>query len=376
MKESERLKALKEDLQSTVEALSETYEELSLIYRFTEEIEGLSVNEICGVLLDEVAKVVNAETACILFYDEKNKSLKTNAFYGLWSDSLIEERLKTLLIDTITKRKPYASCQYGNGDKEEWMRSVLVVPIKGKKSIPAVLVVANKTDGEFLSGEVKLITTLCSLAGLFIENALLSEQLQNFLLSSIRAFVKVLESTSKWTAGHTERVTDIAVHIGMTMGLSHHQLETLKICALLHDIGKIAVPKDILDKEDKLDFFEWDEIRKHPQIGADILAELTDYPEITECIRYHHEYYNGDGLLGLRGDDIPLTARIIAVADAFDAMTSDRPYRKRLSVFEAIKEIRKQRGKQFDPQVVDAFLKWFGSAHSVQLSDLEFGPKF
>ncbi len=375
MKESEKLKELKEDLQATVDALSETYEELSLIYRFTEEIEGLSVNEICGVLLDEVSKVVNAETACILFYDEKAMAFKTNAFYGTWTDSLLEEKLKDTLNETITKKKPYASCRF-EGDPEGWLRSVLIVPIKGKKSIPAVLVVANKTEGEFLSGEIKLITTLCSLAGLFIENALLAEQLQNFLLSSIRAFVKVLESTSKWTAGHTERVTDIAVHIGMTMGMSHHELETLKVCALLHDIGKIAVPKDILDKEGELDFFEWDEIRKHPQIGADILAELADYPEITECIRYHHEYYNGEGLLGLKGEQIPLTARIIAVADAFDAMTSDRPYRKRLSIYEAIKEIRKQRGKQFDPQVVDAFLRWFASAHSVQVSDLEPGPQF
>ncbi len=375
MKESESLKALRQDLQATVQALSETYEELSLIYRFTEEIEGLSVNEICGVLLDEVARVVNAESACILFYEEKNQQLKTNAFYGIWSDSLLEKDLKALLIDTIRKRRPYASCKFNNGNSTEWVRSVLVVPIKGKKSIPAVLVVANKVEGEFLSGEIKLITTLCSLAGLFIENALLSEQLQNFLLSSIRAFVKVLESTSKWTAGHTERVTEIAMNIGITMGLSHHQLETLKVCALLHDIGKIAVPKDILDKEGELDLFEWDEIRKHPQIGADILAELAEYPEITECIRYHHEYYNGEGLLGLKGEDIPLLARIIAVADAFDAMTSDRPYRRRLSIFEAIKEIRRQRGKQFDPQVVDAFLKWFASAHSVQLSEFEPGAK-
>jgi putative nucleotidyltransferase with HDIG domain len=143
------------------------------------------------------------------------------------------------------------------------------------------------------------------------------------------------------------------------MGLDLNLLERLKICGLLHDIGKIATPKEILNKEHYLDHDEWLEIRKHPEVGAGILEGLERFTDVIECIKYHHEFYDGrNSAHGIKGEDIPLLSRILAVADAFDAMTSDRPYRKRKSAEESTTEIQAKSGTQFDPKVVGAFVRW------------------
>ena len=136
-------------------------------------------------------------------------------------------------------------------------------------------------------------------------------------------------------------------------------MEKLKICALLHDIGKIATPKEILNKNGRLNEGEWYEIKRHAGLGAEILVELKQFGEIILSVKYHHEHWDGrEGIFGLKGDEIPLMARILTVADAFDAMTSDRPYRQMKTKAEAIKEIVRCSGTQFDPSVVTAFLEW------------------
>jgi putative nucleotidyltransferase with HDIG domain len=162
-----------------------------------------------------------------------------------------------------------------------------------------------------------------------------------------------------WTAGHTERVTEYALAIGKELGLDQRRIERLRICCLLHDIGKIATPKEILNKEANLTGGGWHEIRRHPSIGAGILGGMEKFSDITKSIKYHHEHYDGKmSIHGLKGDAIPLSSRILAVADAFDAMTSDRPYRSKKSVKEAVEEIQDFSGTQFDPKVVFAFTKW------------------
>ena len=143
------------------------------------------------------------------------------------------------------------------------------------------------------------------------------------------------------------------------MGLESDLLEKLKITSLLHDIGKIGTPKEILNKNDKLNADEWDVIKQHPSMGADILRELRQFEDIILSIKYHHEHWDGSrGIFGLTKDDIPIMARILSVADTFDALTSDRPYRLKKSKQEAVDEIVRCSGTQFDPTVVEAFLKW------------------
>ena len=373
MKDLEKINRLKQDLHNTVRELSNTYEELALLYRVSEELAGLTVEEICGVILKEVSVVTDVKIAVIFFYDDKSKNFYTKGFKGIWSPEYLTEDLIEILYKGLQSNKPIIFnknlCMKCSNSRPSF-KSALVAPIKGKKSHIGVLFLADKNNtDEFFTGEIKLIQTLLAFVGLFVENALLIEQMQKFLLSAIKALVKALESTSEWTAGHSERVTQYAVAIGKMMGLPLEDIKRLKMCALLHDIGKIAIPKEILNKKGKLETNEWEEIKRHPIIGATILGEMDYFEDVSECVKCHHEHYDGTGILGLKGEKIPLYARIVAVADAFDAITSDRPYRKRFPISEAIKKIINGSGKQFDPTVVDAFLKWAYSTYNIKLSD-------
>jgi PAS domain S-box-containing protein/putative nucleotidyltransferase with HDIG domain len=174
----------------------------------------------------------------------------------------------------------------------------------------------------------------------------------------IYAFANAIDAKSKWTKGHSERVTDYAVAIAKEMGLSEKDIETLRIAALLHDVGKIGTYDVILDKPGRLNDEEWNLIGMHPVKGEEILRPIKQLQDILPIIRHHHERIDGEGYPdGLKGEEIPLLLRVIAVADSFDSMTSDRPYRPAPSREYAISELKKYSGIQFDPQVVEAFLR-------------------
>ncbi|MDD3113624.1 MAG: HD domain-containing phosphohydrolase [Candidatus Izemoplasmatales bacterium] len=161
---------------------------------------------------------------------------------------------------------------------------------------------------------------------------------------------------------HSERVGDICQHIGQILGMRKDEINLLKVISNLHDIGKIAIDEQILNKPGKLNEEEWAEIKRHPEIGYRILSSSSEYAEISEDILSHHERWDGDGYpQGLKGKDIPYRARIIAIADAYDAMTSDRPYRKALSKEEALAEIIRCSGTQFDPSIARKFVDNFQS---------------
>jgi len=182
-------------------------------------------------------------------------------------------------------------------------------------------------------------------------------EIRKIFLGSIEALVSALETKDKYTGGHSRRVTEIALALGKELGLSAQDMEDLRWGSLLHDVGKIAVNQVIQNKPDKLTLEEYEHIMTHSHIGADIVRPIVN-GKIVEMIEHHHDHYNGEGLHQvIAGDDIPLGARIIAVADAFDAMISDRPYRSALPIKEAIDEVKRCAGTQFDPVVANAFLK-------------------
>lgn len=173
------------------------------------------------------------------------------------------------------------------------------------------------------------------------------------------ALSNAVDARDPYTAGHSGRVNRIAMEIGQGMGLTGKQLESLESASLFHDIGKLGVPDVILNKPDKLTNDEYEKIKKHPAIGVNILKTIDFVNSAIPGILHHHERYAGGGYpAGIKGDQIPLEARIIAVADAYDAMTSDRPYRKALSHDTAVSEIVKYRGIQFDAGVVEAFMNY------------------
>lgn len=355
------------DLALTVLELSEAYEELSLLYRMSEVFSFLSVEEICSKIADEARSALGVRTAAVLFTDDQNGRMITKTTRGYWPSDLQFSSDLGIIGRAIELKKSTAVCNLAETEYARHfpgMTSLMVCPLLGKVKVLGVVVVADKeSEEEFYSYDFKLLSAVSAQAGLAIENAFLYSELEALLVGAIKSLVKTLEATSCWTAGHTERVTDYACGIGRVMGLDGESLERLKICSLLHDIGKIAVPKEILNKESVLTAEEWAEIRKHPVVGAGILGELKQFKDILLSIKYHHEHWDGSrGIFGLKGEEIPFIARILAVADAFDAMTSDRPYRRMLSRDEAVAEIRRCAGSQFDPEVVEAFLAWTGAA--------------
>ena len=173
----------------------------------------------------------------------------------------------------------------------------------------------------------------------------------------IMALARSVEEKDKVTKGHCSRIERLSLRTGERLGLTGDQLITLSYAAYLHDVGKTKVPDEILNKPGPLTDEEWEEMRKHPDYGAEMLQEKDFLKDAAEIVRAHHERYDGTGYpRGLKGEEIPIEARIISVVDAYDAMTSDRPYRRAMSKEEAFEELKKNAGTQFDPRVVNAFL--------------------
>lgn len=176
-------------------------------------------------------------------------------------------------------------------------------------------------------------------------------------INTVAALTSAIDANDPFTHGHSYRVSRYALRIGRALGLSDHDLEILEYGALLHDIGKIAIRHDILMKRGKLNDEEYTTLKQHPTVGADIVENLKFLREAAVLVRYHHEQPNGHGYPdGLAGDEIPLGARIILVVDAFDAMTSDRPYRKGLAIGRVVEQYMKYRGQQFDMEIATLLL--------------------
>ena len=183
------------------------------------------------------------------------------------------------------------------------------------------------------------------------------EKLEKAYLESIQTLRYTVEAKDPYTRGHSDRVSEYSVLIGEKLGLSEDELKTLRVGGLFHDIGKIGIPDSILLKQSKLTDDEYSEIKNHPSIGAHILCNAEVFREIIPIVKHHHERYDGRGYPGqLKGEDIPYLARIAAVADAFDAMTSKRTYRDSLPIDIVRDEIEKNLGTQFDPNIGKIFL--------------------
>ncbi len=175
-------------------------------------------------------------------------------------------------------------------------------------------------------------------------------------LAAVKSLASALEARDHYTRGHSENVTDLAVATAEAMGLGAETVLTLRTAGLLHDVGKLGIPDEVLHKQTQLTEQEWELIRAHPAVGASLLSSTLLPQEIVPVVEHHHEHYDGTGYPhGAAGDEIPLTARILAVADAYDAMTSPRPYRPAMTHEQALAELRAQAGAQFDPEVVKVF---------------------
>jgi len=203
-----------------------------------------------------------------------------------------------------------------------------------------------------------LISDLISFAIPMNKKKRLRQQLKNNWEETIEVLIKLIEMKDPYTKGHSEEVAKWSGIIAQNLNLNKDEQEEIKLAARLHDIGKIGISEEILNKPGRLSKEEYVEIKKHPVLGADLFLNIKQLENINQIIRYHHEWYNGEGYPdGLIGEKIPLGSRIINIADSYQAMTSDRPYRKALSKREAMAEFKSCAGSQFDPEIAMVFIK-------------------
>jgi len=208
--------------------------------------------------------------------------------------------------------------------------------------------------------DLRVISILSYQMSAALENLILFGELKEMYASAVRALIAAVEARDPYSSGHAERTSRWAVKIGRELGLGGEELERFGFNVLLHDIGKISLKEDIIWNHpgNPLTSLQWKEVKLHPQIGAEILREAKFLDEAEELALHHHERHDGRGYPdGLKGESIPLKVRILSVADSYDAMMVDRPYRKALTQKEAIEELKRGKGTQFDPQVVDAFMR-------------------
>jgi putative nucleotidyltransferase with HDIG domain len=237
-------------------------------------------------------------------------------------------------------------------------QSCIFFPLKTPSRTIGVLNLARVSGREaFLNVDLEIVNVLASQASISIENVRLYHNIRDNYLKTIRAFALAVEAKDEYTHGHSENVMKYTVVLARHLGLPDSEIELVKYAGLLHDIGKIGISEAILNKAAKLTPEEFDQIKKHPELGARIIADVPSLKALVPMVLHHHEFYNGGGYpMGIKENEIPFGARILSVSDAYEAMTSDRPYRKSLPQDTAFDILLKERGRQFDPQIVDAFL--------------------
>jgi len=255
----------------------------------------------------------------------------------------------SILVEDVTRDPEYVPGLHDG-------RCEMAAPILGPGGPVGVLDAESPKSGAFNLDSLTVFETFAHQIAVALENARLHAANRKTFYQTIRALAQVIEARDSYTRGHSERVSQYARRIGEAMGLSRKELQVLEQASLLHDIGKIGVRDAVLHKTGALDDEEREAIERHPTIGDDILHPVAFLREALVAVRHHHEHWDGSGYpAGLSGEAIPLIARIVAVADAYDAMTSTRPYRRALSDSEALAEICRLSGVQFDPVVVRAF---------------------
>jgi putative nucleotidyltransferase with HDIG domain len=251
------------------------------------------------------------------------------------------------------------------------MASFLILPILVDGTVFAALVCADGNSLRIAADNVQHARQVADQLAVAFSNVQMIEALEQLHWGSLTALARAIDAKSAWTSGHSERVTNLALKIGQAMKLPAKELKIMHRGGLLHDIGKIGTPPNILDKPGKLEPEEMQVMRDHVQIGVRILEPIPGFQEAMPIVAQHHEWFDGSGYpAGLAGENISLHARIFAVADCFDALTSDRPYRKGLPKQQVAEMLREKSGTQFDPMVIEVFTRLCGQEESSTVDQL------
>lgn len=243
------------------------------------------------------------------------------------------------------------------GPRAENAGSLLAIPtLSASCPVGVVLLVKRRGRPAFTSADAKLAGALATQAGVSVGHIQLHEGAKEMFFSTVWALASAVDAKDAYTHGHSQRVARYAGQLGRALGFDDDEIERLELSAVLHDVGKIGVPEAILNKPDRLTVAEMSVMKSHPEKGAEILSSIRAMRDIVPGVLHHHERYDGMGYpRGLKGENIPLQARIIVLADTYDAMTSTRPYRNALPSGIALDEVRRCTASQFDPRLAEVF---------------------
>lgn len=350
-----------EDLSSEIVSL---YEELSLLYSISNKMGSeMEVDAICNQVLEEVDKLLSPQNMSIMLLDSSKKRLYTRHSIGRNFESArsFTTDISEGLIGHVFQTGDAATICDIRADKRITLpypaKSVLCVPLLTDNRAIGLLLVCDKRSGdEFWSRELKLMSMFASEVAASIRKAQLYENNSKMFINTVEALASAIDAKDPYTYGHSKRVAQFSLSICERLGMPKGNRRFVELAALLHDIGKIGTPESILNKPGKLKPEEIDKIREHPAKGAEILSNIEEFSEIVKWIRHHHEWYDGKGYPDeISAKSIPLEARIITIADAYDAMTTDRPYRKGMPPTEAIKIMEEFNRSQFDPEILKEF---------------------
>lgn len=360
---TKELESCKTELDATVAELSGKYEEIVLLYDVSESLGSLQqVHQLTDLILEKAVEHSKADNAILFLLDKEKGVLRIKGMHGIdWLDpEKYIVRVGSGIAGKVAQNgQPVIQndLAIGGVDRRRAITALLCVPLKVKEEVVGVISVAHEEPGEmFTSIDQKLLSALAGPAAITMDNARLYEETKKMFLSIISALAATIDAKDPYTHGHSRRVTYYGMVIAEGIGAAPEFIEMVKLAGILHDIGKIGIPESILGKVSSLSDEEYRHIMDHTVIGAKILGNIDALKHVIPAIKHHHERFGGGGYPdGLKGEDIPLAARILSIADTFDAMTTDRPYRKGLSDEEALDELGKNRGSQFDPELVRVF---------------------
>ena len=338
---------------------------------------SLDLEKVSGMILKQMKSVFNADFSALFLLSDDYKHLMLAGANGFRSNQIenlkvlagwekinteIVKKSKIISVNDVSKSATFKNKKIAISKEKFPLGAFLAVPLKKDLKVIGVLAVSNhkKRKKIFTDRDKKLLLTLANHVSIALSNAKLYKNMKGLFLDTVRSLVTAVDAKDPYTHGHSERVSQYAVEIGKELRLLSESLEELRLAGLMHDVGKIGISDAILSKKGKLNLKEREKIKKHPIIGSKIVESIVRSRGIMQGIEEHHEFFNGKGYpKALKRKEISLEGRIIAIADAFDTLTTNRPYQKAFSAKEAALEIIRSSGTQFDPEIVRAFQKSF-----------------
>ena len=359
------LQVAREELATLSINLASTYEELSLVYRISGSMRVTQqgrdfIQDVC----DELLEVMDLEMAAAVV--RAHGPDNPEDIIVLSGEPVLDAaQVQRLVTDRVLP-------QLGRGEQvvldnrfdepklSLWgrkIRRILAAPLLIEDEVIGTVIGLNKIATDFDSVDLKLINSISNQVGVFLANNRLYADLRDLLMGVLHALTASIDAKDPYTCGHSERVALVSRRLAEAMGFTPEKVQQIYLSGLMHDVGKIGVPESTLRKEGRLTDEEYEGMKRHPSLGGKILGGIRQMEQMLPGILSHHERPDGRGYpKGLRGAEVSIEARIVGLADAFDAMTSDRTYRKALPLEVVVGEILEHAGQQFDPQLVDILL--------------------